>query len=69
MPKKIKFESFKNHFLVNANNIDSLCENKKCKNFLVDIFNLIFGSGNETDDFWIKILEKKLITTDCKRVD
>ena len=34
--------------------------NKKCQKFLVDIFNLIFGSGNETDDFWIKILEKKV---------
>ena len=33
--------------------------NKKCQKFLVDIFNLIFGSGNETDDFWKEnVMEK-----------
>ena len=52
MPKKIKFESFKNHFLVNANNIDSLCENKKWKNFLLDLkFNY---NGNEIVIYWKK---------------
>lgn len=35
--------------------------NKKCQKFLVDVFNLIFGSGQETDDFWTNILEKKVI--------
>ncbi len=34
--------------------------NRKCQKFLVDIFNLIFGSGKETDDFWTNILEKKV---------
>jgi hypothetical protein len=37
MPKKIKFESFKNHFLVNANDIDFLVDNKKWKDFLLNL--------------------------------
>jgi hypothetical protein len=37
MPKKIKFESFKNHFLVNANDIESLSNNEKWKDFLLDL--------------------------------
>lgn len=37
MPKKIKFEAFKNHFLVNANDDDFLRDNKKWKNFLSDL--------------------------------
>jgi hypothetical protein len=37
VPKKIKFEAFKNHFLVNANDDDFLRDNKKWKNFLSDL--------------------------------
>ena len=50
MPKKIKFESFKNHFLVNANDIEFLHDNKKWKNFLLDLkFNY---NGSEIVIYW-----------------
>ena len=50
MPKKIKFEAFKNHFLVNANNDDFLRDNKKWKNFLSDLkFNY---KGKEIIIYW-----------------
>jgi hypothetical protein len=50
VPKKIKFEAFKNHFLVNANNDDFLRDNKKWKNFLSDLkFNY---KGKEIIIYW-----------------
>ena len=32
--------------------------NRKISKFIIDIFNLIFGKGTETDHFWEQVLFK-----------
>ena len=40
------------------------CEmDKKCKKFIIDIFNLIFGKGEQTHHFWSNILFKQVNET------
>jgi hypothetical protein len=54
MPKKIKFESFKNQFLINANKTDLIGDKNKWKKFLLNL-NFLY----EGKDFIISSKDNK----------
>jgi hypothetical protein len=54
MPKKIKFESFKNQFLINANKTDLIVDKNKWKKFLLNL-NFLY----EGKDFIISSKDNK----------